>query len=887
MSLRSAMAEHFGNLERMQGGGTVGGTTGEMWPVGLKGWLTTINSAKSLADAQRNYYIIHSMLTGNSQQTGGGGRINLPKLDELYKADNAAQAKVLALQKTGTSATAGIGKGMLSGLDAIFAKARGIGTTLNKAATSDLGLGDLGGLGGLGGDTYHPPEWRDQELELMQDQNRIARETLAQTQRSDQATLAERMGEIEAAEQQSRRTSLLEAAQALFTAAGTAAPPGMTTYPGYEEGGSADVLSKIAGTTTPASLKAPITRKPVSFDVLNAFDLGPLKEQIAAIMMGVQGAKKGLVSMADGGSTYMDDIARYNAGVAGKTPDEIALINRYLAGLGGGTGTSANSLDAIIGQAIYEADRRNRQIEAELQGATIPNVRNTIAQTMGYNDTGQPTMDMRQLLANTKANPRNLIEGLFLGRGMGLPADLSNVEAVEGGWQVPGSTGGGSTGGGGGAAAGERWQAPSGSWWQTQGDYNTQMARNVEARARDADRQAKAATGDLSGYAGIDLSMLGRHKHRAAEGKVVSGPAISTVGERGGDAGTEYAFLPPGAVVAPKPAGEKPSMDGALRAIAAQLFKSGLGGMATGGSVMGGGSGMGYGSAFRWPMPTLPTGSGGPAPTTPYTPADPIGRYLPRGGFGLRPYTPADPIDQRLPYGIKLPLTVPPSPIRPLLPPPESTTPYTPPDPIDRRLPYGVKTLPSFPGPVAPEPTYPTTMPPDIDPGSMSGIRLRIMGIAGLPGGVALPGDSMTQIRLDTMARAGIPQAGTGLTSLDTGGSVFSPPVTGTLPRSLLDAPALRAFMSPSNAGLSSIHKMPALFQPFGEGGPEAPNWLDPRAILAYAHGDPTERGTMESITSAYGWDPATALEMARRAMAGFGKPLTGTASYRPYWSWG
>jgi hypothetical protein len=342
-------------------------------------------------------------------------------------------------------------------------------------------------------------------------------------------------------------------------------------------------------------------------------------------------------------------------------------------------------------------------------------------------------MDMRQLLANTQANPRNIIEGLFLGRGMGLPADLSNVEAVEGGWQVPGSTGGGGGGstGGGGAAAGERWQAPSGSWWQTQGDYNTQMARNVEARARDADRQAKAATGDLSGYAGIDLSMLGRHKHGAAEGKVVSGPAISTVGERGGDAGTEYAFLPPGAVVAPKPAGEKPSMDGALRAIAAQLFKSGLGGMATGGSV-----------SMGMPPSML----------------DPTARFR---------------------------------------------------------------------------------------------------------------------------STAASPAAGQTTTPASTTSTV-----TGSLPRSLLDAPALRAFMSPSNAGLPSVHKMPALFQPFGAGGPEAPNWLDPRAILAYAHADPTERGTMESITSAYGWDPATALEMARRAMAGFGKPLTGTASYRPYWNW-
>jgi len=879
MSLRSAMAEHFGNLERMQGGGVATPTPGTSTPTpGTPPKQETDPILRLMANVhtRQEYNLVLPYVRDYLQKTPIGA--TTPSLRQkqekafaalVHSYGVSAAAPVTSRTVTGGTAGGGTGGSLLSGLQKILGQAKGVSSTLGEAAKAYFSPGGAGYDNTVGGDTYHPPVWREGELELMQRQQ-------AESEATDRATLLQNMGQLEQAEQQSRRGALLEAAQALFTAAGTAAPPGMTTYPGYEEGGSADVLSKIAGTTTPASLKAPITRKPVSFDVLNAFDLGPLKEQIAAIMMGVQGAKKGLVSMADGGSTYMDDIARYNAGVAGKSPDEIALINRYLAGLGGGTGTSANSLDAIIGQAIYEADRRNRQIEAELQGATIPNIRNVIAQTMGYNDTGQPTMDMRQLLANTKANPRNIIEGLFLGRGMGLPADLSNVEAVEGGWRVPGSTddgGGGSTGGGGGTAAGERWQAPSGSWWQSQGDYDRQQTRNTAQRASSADALARMRAGTWTGK-------------MAAEGKVVSGPAISTVGERGGDAGTEYAFLPPGAVVAPKPAGEKPNMDGALRAIAAQLFKSGLGGMATGGSVMGGGSGMGYGSAFRWPMPTLPTGSGGPAPTTPYTPADPIGRYLPRGGFGLRPYTPVDPIDQRLPYGIKLPLTVPPSPIRPLSPTPESTTPYTPPDPIDRRLPYGVKTLPSFPGPVAPEPTYPTTMPPDIDPGSMSGIRLRIMGIAGLPGGVALPGDSMTQIRLDTMARAGIPQAGAGLTSMDTGGSVFSPTVTGTLPRSLLDAPALRAFMSPSNAGLSSIHKMPALFQPFGEGGPEAPNWLDPRAILAYAHADPTEQGVMQSLTSAFGNDPATALEMARRAMAGFGKPITGTASYRPYWSW-
>ena len=758
MSLRSAMAEHFGNLERMQGGGTVDPNKPSIMPTPFppsggtgKGPYgptqpTPLASSMQLGDPATNMALMRYINIATTREQFEYLRsviytnkaVQPATRDYLLGAIDIREGQLPAPTVGKTTAGGGAGGSLLSGLQKILGQAKGVSSTLGEAAKAYFSPGGAGYVDtNVGGDTYHSPEWRPGELALMQEQNQIAREAQAATQRSDQATLAERMGEIEAAEQQSRRTSLLEAAQALFTAAGTAAPPGMTTYPGYEEGGSADVLSKIAGTTTPASLKAPITRKPVSFDVLNAFDLGPLKEQIAAIMMGVQGAKKGLVSMADGGSTYMDDIARYNAGVAGKTPDEIALINRYLAGLGGGTGTSANSLDAIIGQAIYEADRRNRQIEAELQGATIPNIRNVIAQTMGYNDTGQPTMDMRELLANTKANPRNIIEGLFLGRGMGLPADLSNVEAVEGGWRVPGSTGGGGVPGGAAGTAnaakatGASASTPGGGvskaltpleqTYIAQHTYTPGVStyghgvagspsgieRYPDTPAGDIARHAKVVQ-DVQTQRSLAADALARMRagtwtgSMAAEGKVVSGPAISTVGERGGDAGTEYAFLPPGAVVAPKPAGEKPSMDGALRAIAAQLFKSGLGGMATGGSVM-----------------------GSSAPT-----------------------------------------------------------------------------------------------------------------------------------------------------------------VTGSLPRSLLDAPALKAFMNPSNAGLPSVHKMPALFQPFGEGGPEAPNWLDPRAILAYAHGDPTERGTMESITSAYGWDPATALEMARRAMAGFGKPMTGTASYRPYWSW-
>jgi len=721
MSLRSAMAEHFGNLERMQGGGVATPTPGTSTPTpGTPPKQETDPILRLMANVhtRQEYNLVLPYVRDYLQKTPiGATSPSLRQKQEkafaalVHSYGVSAAAPVTSKTVTGGTAGGGAGGSLLSGLQKILGQAKGVSSTLGEAAKAYFSPGGAGYDNTVGGDTYHAPEWRPGELELMQEQNQIAREAQAATQRSDRATLAERMGEIEAAEQQSRRTSLLEAAQALFTAASTAAWPGMTTYPGFEPGGLAERSAKLSGGTVSPELQAPITRKPVSFDVLNAFDLGPLKEQIAAIMMGVSGAKKGLVSMASGGVSASDqaDLDRYKANVAGKSPDEIALINRYLAGLGGGTNTSANSIDAIIGQAIREAALDRALTEEEIYGATIPSVRNAIAQTMGYNDTGQPTMDMRSLLASTKANPRNIIEGLFLGRGMGLPADLSNVEAVEGGWQVPGAAGGG---GGGGTAATDllqgassaadlaarqarnpsRWQAPSGSWWQSEGDYDRQMARNVVQRASSADALARMRAGTWTGK-------------MAAEGKVVSGPAISTVGERGGDAGTEYAFLPPGAVVAPKPAGEKPSMDGALRAIAAQLFKSGLGGMATGGSVMG-------------------------------------------------------------------------------------------------------------------------------------------------------------------------------------SGATSSPTVTGSLPRSLLDAPALKAFMSPSNAGLPSVHKMPALFQPFGAGGPEAPNWLDPRAILAYAHADPTERGTMESITSAYGWDPATALEMARRAMAGFGKPLTGTASYRPYWSW-
>jgi hypothetical protein len=748
MSLRSAMAEHFGNLERMQGGGTVnvlgkeipvsggGGSTEQGLTGDYAGWVKFIkNPGTSLSALQQNLGIFTKFLDRwkNGTYYEGGtwhepprsgltydqvktltqlaygqvvNRTN-PKVSPPSFAGAGGEGSTSGGASTGGASTGGAKKySLVSAIQNMLGgKAPQLVTDLTGAG-NDTTLADaLAALSGAGGDTYHSPEWRPGELELSQ-------RAQAETEATDRATLAQNTAQLEQAEQSSRRDALLTAAQALFAAAGTAAPPGMTTYPGFEPGGIAEQAAKVSGNTVPTSLQAPITRKPVSFDVLNAFDLGPLKEQIAAIM-GLSGAKKGLVSMADGGSTYMDDIARYKAGIAGKTPEEIAMINRYLAGLGGGTGTtSAGSLDAILGQAIYDSWLQNQLQQEQLTGATIPNVRNTIAQTMGYNDTGQPTLDMRQLLADTAANPRDIIKGLFLGRGLGLPADLSNVAAANlssvspsGGTSTSGSAAAagpvGVVGGNTRVTQGETiypkvpWVSPTGTTWRSEQDYTRQMQRNANQRANNADALARARAGDYSGYAGFN---------RSAEGKVVSGPAISTVGERGGDAGTEYAYLPPGAVVAPKPAGEKPSMDGAIRAIAAQLFKSGLGG---------------------------------------------------------------------------------------------------------------------------------------------------------------------------------------GVSGMATGGSVFSPTVTGSLPRSLLDAPALQAFMNPTNAGLPSVHKMPALFQPFGEGGPEAPNWLDPRTTLAYAHADPTEQATMESLTSAFGWDPATALEMGRRAMAGFGKPITGQATYRPYWSWG
>lgn len=66
---------------------------------------------------------------------------------------------------------------------------------------------------------------------------------------------------------------------------------------------------------------------------------------------------------------------------------------------------------------------------------------------------------------------------------------------------------------------------------------------------------------------------------RSALGRVVGGPTVLLVGEGKRDAGVtkgfaEYVLAPPGTVVAPAPRGEKPSMEGAHRALIGQIERS-------------------------------------------------------------------------------------------------------------------------------------------------------------------------------------------------------------------------------------------------------------------------------------------------------------------------
>jgi hypothetical protein len=141
------------------------------------------------------------------------------------------------------------------------------------------------------------------------------------------------------------------------------------------------------------------------------------------------------------------------------------------------------------------------------------------------------------------------------------------------------------------------------------------------------------------------------------------------------------------------------------------------------------------------------------------------------------------------------------------------------------------------------------------------------------PGAVVAPKPKGQQPNIENAIRA---IAGQVMRTMQEGGTTLNPDI--------LQAPGLAAFMGGKK--LSQLVKFPSLFKPFGE-SVEAPNWLNPGTSLAYASGTPSERGMAESITSAFGIAPEDALELGRRVIAGYGKPVTGQASYRPYWSWG
>jgi hypothetical protein len=372
--------------------------------------------------------------------------------------------------------------------------------------------------------------------------------------------------------------------------------------------------------------------------------------------------------------------------------------------------TQQNTVDSILGRALYESWLDRELEQARLQGVEIPSVRTAIGQALGYfspdlfnaqtqgelaaalSAGGTPTLEMRDLLASTAANPRDIMKMAFLSRGMGLPESMSNVAAVNIPTVTPSLT----------AAAVPAASAtpaasaihallnpttnPVGSINPNTGNviggYSrygmTAAKKKKQAAARPLLKRIMSGTTTAAERAEFGAGMT---PLRSAAGRAVSGPVISRVGEKG----EEYALLPPGAVVAPKPKGQKPNIDNAVRAIAGQVVRS-----------------------------------------------------------------------------------------------------------------------------------------------------------------------------------------------MQTGGVTLNP--------DMLKAPALGAFMGGNP--LSQLVKYPSLFKPFGE-GTEAPNWLNPGTSLAYAHGTPSERSMMESITSAFGIDPADALEIGRRVIAGYGKPVTGQARYRPYWSWG
>jgi hypothetical protein len=295
---------------------------------------------------------------------------------------------------------------------------------------------------------------------------------------------------------------------------------------------------------------------------------------------------------------------------------------------------------------------------------------------------------MRDLLASTAANPRDIIKMAFLSRGMGLPESMSNVAAVNVPTVTPTAAPAASA-----TPAASAIHALLNPTANPVGSINPNTGNIIGGYSKygmtAAKKKKRTAASSLLGKINTGTATAaerakfgaGMTPLRSAAGRAVSGPVISRVGE----AGEEYALLPPGAVVAPKPKGQKPSIDNAVRAIAGQVVRS-----------------------------------------------------------------------------------------------------------------------------------------------------------------------------------------------MQTGGVTLNP--------DMLKAPALSAFMG--GRKLSQLASTPSLFKPFGE-DTEAPNWLNPGTSLAYAHGTPSERGMMESITSAFGISPEDALEIGRRVIAGYGKPVTGQATYRPYWSWG
>jgi len=728
-SLRSLMAQHFERLEGAQGG------VGPI-PTPVPTWTPTPQAPQVEQDPIKRA-ILGATATGQLDYIEAALRrappgANMPdwKL-RGYLAQIAQRRISLAARTTAgqpkitppfgaTSNAIAAGKTSVLGgwlKNLLGTAGKSVLSVVEQAQTNqdNTGINDLlAGLGDAG------RSWLPGEYELNLEELELSKRAQDWTEKAQIAQLLESVASVEQAESESRRSSLLTAAQDLWTAAQEAAPPGMTTYPGYEEGGQADVLSRIAGNKVPSELSADITRRPVSFGVLPAYDTEALREAIRKT--GIPGFREGgvtLAGMAEGGTSLADWSAKM-------TPEEQVMWRKIAAQLAakGQTGADitaagkagaapANTVDSILGRALYESWLDRELEQARLQGVEIPSVRTAIGQALGYfspdlfnaqtqgelaaalSSGGTPTLEMRDLLASTAANPRDIIKMAFLSRGMGLPESMSNVAAVN----VGSVGGGGGTAGGVTAAsatpAASAIHALLNPTANPVGSINPNTGNIIGGYSKygmtAAKKKKRTAASSLLGKINTGTATAAERARfgagmtplRSAAGRAVSGPVISRVGE----AGEEYALLPPGAVVAPKPKGQKPSIDNAVRAIAGQVVRS-----------------------------------------------------------------------------------------------------------------------------------------------------------------------------------------------MQTGGITLNP--------DMLKAPGLAAFMGGGGQKLSQLVKYPTLFKPFGE-GTEAPNWLNPGTSLAYAHGTPSERSMMEALTSAFGIAPEDALEIGRRVIAGYGKPVTGQATYRPYWSWG